>query len=198
MKPLLVALPLLLALAAAPAAAQSVSPINYTFMEAGFVVGQSGNSDKTGLLLKGSVETVEGLRVFGNYTLGTGDAAGSTYDFSDLEAGVGAFMPMSEGGDRTTVEWNLAYRYSSVSYDFYSASGDGYYLDAGVRSKVAPTLELNGGLRYRDIEGNNSRWLRLGMVVASGITANGFSFEYLTSDARSNPWILRIGYRIPF
>ncbi|MDH5526784.1 MAG: hypothetical protein OEY97_05690 [Nitrospirota bacterium] len=191
----------LILFSAAPAKAQRgdydyTPSINYTYLEVGLEAVDYNGGNESGLLLKGSMVTAEFMRVLGEIAIGSGDDFFGYYDYTDLTVGLGGFTSLSSEG--TTIDWTAAYLHLNWSDAFGSVTNTGYYLDGGFRTMVAPNMELNGGLRYREVEGFDSRWIRLGMVIASPVTGHGFSFEYLTSDAPSDPTKIRLCYRIHF
>jgi len=133
--------------ASASAVAEGFS---YNLLEVGYVSNEIDdfNLEGNGSTLSGSFEFNE--RVFGFASLVDADynhhSGVSTHAVS---AGVGFAWPLGTGLDLVS---GVAYEHLRPHVDGQgSANDEGYSLNAGLRSRVAQSLELTGGVKYTDL-----------------------------------------------
>lgn len=134
---------------ALPAAAFAVDEPRYTYAELGYV-----NTDYDDIDVDG-----DGFRLNGSYALHRNVHLVAGYEDVDLDrgfdasswnAGIGLNFPLRPGLDAVG-------RARYIDFELDTPGGgdpdeDGYGLEGLVRAMIGPQLEINGGVRYVDIE----------------------------------------------
>ena len=95
-------------------------------------------------------------------------------DFNQLSLGLGYRMAASSNTDV----------YGVVSYEeaeLEDYDENGYGLTAGIRSRVTPNIELDGGVSYIDLDDDDDTYLNLGASYYF-TPAAAVSVSYRTSD----------------
>ncbi|MCP5349346.1 MAG: hypothetical protein R3F41_07540 [Gammaproteobacteria bacterium] len=164
MKKLLIAIPLLLGSTSVLA-----QGFNYTFVQAGYLDGETENINADGYGLSGSLAFTDNLFAKASYSSLEPDGR-SRFDFNDTSLGLGFHTPLSNGVDLVfTGSWIN----SEVDLGrFGSYDEDGYGLGAGFRTWLAPSLELNGGLEYVDFGGSAGNDTAVGLGLLYTVTGN--------------------------
>jgi hypothetical protein len=139
----------------ANAAAAAEQGPNYTFMEAGYAHVELDNFDADGeaLALEGSVALNDMFNLVGSYQDGTIEGDFNVdVDVSTVELGGGMHFPINPNIDFVT---QLTWVSTEVDVDgFGGVDDDGYGIGAGLRAMLSPKFELDGSVKYVDI--NNS------------------------------------------
>lgn len=137
----------------------------YTYVEGGWLhvtltgTGIPGdeNLDADGFTGGGSYAITDMFHVFASYSDATLDVQSSDpgilntdVDISQLDVGAGINYAVTDAID---VVARAAYVDTDVNVDGSGSSSDGSYrLEAGVRGMATPSIEINGGLSYADVE----------------------------------------------
>lgn len=148
MKRTLLALTLLAAL---PFAASAADGVSYTYVEGGYAAtNPDGSTDADGWALKGSGAIAPNFHLFGDFS--NKEIDGTNFDFDQYRVGVGYNRDITANTDLLT---RVAYE----KYDFgQDLTADGFSVEAGVRSALAPNFEgyaLAGYENLEDFDGNN-------------------------------------------
>ncbi|MFT4180118.1 MAG: diffusible signal factor-reguated Ax21 family protein [Thermomonas sp.] len=124
------------------AASAQDSGLSYNHVQGGYVATNTDAGDADGWGLGGSVAVHKNVHLFGTYANQKID--GTSVDFDQWRAGVGynrAFSPKSDF-------------VANVAYDKFDAGSsaklEGYSIEAGVRSALAPKFEGYALLGYED------------------------------------------------
>lgn len=153
MKRSLLALTLAAALPFAASAADG--RLSYNFVQGNYVATKTDSGDADGWGLNGSVAVHPNVHLFGSYANQRID--GSRFDFDQLRLGAGYNAAISP---KTDFVANVAYDKVDFGGGF---SGDGYSLEAGVRSALAPNIEASALLGFEDGDGyDGDLYARLG------------------------------------
>lgn len=126
---------------------------NYNFVQIGYgeaEIDNTGGIDGDGPSIFGSVAVSDRFHVFGEYQ--TADF-GQGVDLSQLEAGLGYNVPVSEKVD---IVARLSYINMEVDSPQGSVDESGYAIGAGIRGMVSERVELNGGLDFVDLDESDS------------------------------------------
>ncbi len=148
-----------LALAAAvPFAASAADGINYDYVQGGYVATNSSDPDADGWGLGGSVSVHPNVHLFADYA--RQDIKHTSFNYDQWRVG---------GGYHTQVGSNTDF-VANVAYERFDAGAglnvDGYSVEGGVRSALAPNFEGYAMLGYLD--GNHYKgdaYGRLGATV---------------------------------
>ena len=140
MKRTLLALTLLAAL---PFAASAADGVSYTYVEGGYAAtNPDGSTDADGWALKGSGAIAPNFHLFGDFSKKEID--NTDFDFDQYRVGVGYNRDITANTDLLT----------RVAYEKYDAGQgldfDGYSVEAGVRSALAPNFEGYALAGYED------------------------------------------------
>lgn len=133
-----------LALVVAPLAVAQ-NDIDYQFIDLAYVNSELGDDDFDGVGLRGATPLNQDIFVAAELAVTSGDTAFGDIDRSDLALGLGYHFPVYRNTD-----FVAQIDYLSLDLD-EMGDEDGVRLSAGVRSKVAPQLELRGSLQYVDV-----------------------------------------------
>ncbi|HLU62633.1 MAG TPA: outer membrane beta-barrel protein [Gammaproteobacteria bacterium] len=134
-----------LALVAAPLAFAQ-DEIDYQYVDLAYVDNELGNIDYDGIGLRGSMPLNQDIYVAAELAVTSGDVPlVGDIDRSDLALGIGYHFPIYRNTD-----FVAQVDYLNIDLDELG-DDDGVRLQAGVRSKVAPELELRGALQYVDV-----------------------------------------------
>ena len=179
---------LMLALAPLAALAEDMS---YSYIDLAYVEtdidGVSQSLD--GFAARGSAGFAENFFAFGEYS--TQSVSGA--DLDQISVGIGGHYGLSETFD---LVGKLGWYQAEVSGGGVSIDDDGYLIDAGVRARVADSVELDAGARYTDLGGSggdNTTFYVGGRYHFNEMWAVGA--EYQSGDDFSS-WLL--GVRISF
>jgi hypothetical protein len=177
---------LMLALAPLAALAEGMS---YSYIDLAYVEtdidGVSQAAD--GFAARGAAGFAENYFAFGEYS--TQSVSG--VDLETIGVGIGGHYGLSENLD---LVGKLGWFQVDLSGGGASVDDDGYLLDAGVRGRVADSVEFDAGARYTDLgNGNNTAFYVGGRYYFDEMWAVGA--EYQSSDDSSS-WLL--GVRISF
>ena len=142
MKRSLIALVLLAALPFAASAQDANSGLSYNYVQGGYVSTNTDSGDADGWGLGGSVAVHPNVHLFGNYAKQEID--GTSIDFDQWRAGVGYNKSFSPKSDFVA---NVAYEKIDAGSGI---NADGYSIEGGVRSALAPKFEGYAMLGYED------------------------------------------------
>jgi hypothetical protein len=136
------------------AASNAVADLSYTYIEGGYVNVDfdDADADGDGFDIAGSVELTDWFHLFGDYTNADLDRPGPAgdVDFETWEAGAGVNWPLA---DTVDLVGRLSYLNAEVDVPgFGGGDDDGYGLYGGVRGRITPEVELEGGIAYADFD----------------------------------------------
>lgn len=142
------ALASLILLGTATTVAAQPSDFRYTYLEGGYLRADldSPNVNGDGLFLGGSVLVAESLILSADYDY---------LDFSrgidvrSLELGLGVPLPVAPGLD---IVLRAGYIDAELDTRFGDFNDDGFFAGGLARWMVSPQVELNGGLKYVDLD----------------------------------------------
>lgn len=137
----LAALALMVAAPLAASAQDARSGLSYNYVQGGYVRTNTDNADADGWGLGGSVAVHPNFHLFGNYS--TQEVDHVNIDVDQWRLGAGYNRSIS---DRTDFVGTVAYE----KFDAGSADLEGYSLEAGVRSSLAPAFEGYALAGYED------------------------------------------------
>lgn len=141
---------------------------NYTFIELGYGQGDIEDLDGDGYQVGGSVAISNNFHLIANHT-------NQELDDFDVDAtaqrlGVGFNTPLADSLDLVLgVSWVNSEIDAGV---LGSSDDDGYGLSAGVRTWVADSLELNAGLDYIDLGGEDGDDVAVRAGLMYNLTSN--------------------------
>jgi hypothetical protein len=150
---------LIAALLAGPVQA---ADFRYTYLEGGYqrVDIDNPNVDGDGLFLGGSVLVSQSVFLTAGYDYTEFNRG---VDARGLNLGIGVRVPASPDVD---VVFEGGYVDARVDTRFGDFDDDGYFVSGGVRWRLNELVELNGGLRYVDLDESGSDvGLGLGVVI---------------------------------
>lgn len=133
-----------LALSIAPLAAAQ-EQIDYQFVDLAYVNSEFSDEDFDGVGLRGMTPLNQDIYIAAEFSTTSGDSEVGDIDRSDLAIGLGYHFPIYRNTD-----FVAQIDYLNTDLDELGDE-DGVRLSAGVRSKVAPQLELRGALQYVDV-----------------------------------------------
>ena len=118
-----------------------------------------------GIGLVASIELNENTFLLGRLAHTPADVTfnGATLDLYNRNLGVGFHTPLNE-----TTDFVMSLEYLEVEVDDFfgnTATGDGYGLRPGIRSKISEAVELNAGILHANIEGASETGFTLGAAV---------------------------------
>lgn len=130
------------------AAQPGTGDLRYTYVEGGYlnVDLDDFDEDGDGFFLGGSVLVVDQLFLTADYDYADFDGG---IDARTLDLGVGIRLPAAPGAD---VVFSGGYVDAEVETRFGDFDDDGYFVTGGMRWMVTPQVELNGGLKYVDLD----------------------------------------------
>jgi hypothetical protein len=128
--------------------AQAAAEPRYTYVEGGYlnVDYDDIDVDGDGLFLGGSYALHKNVHLLAEYQ--DADLDGDA-DANALLLGVGANLPLRPGLDFVG---RLRWINQEIEYGNQSNDEDGYGLEAGIRAMINPQLELDGSIKYVDID----------------------------------------------
>lgn len=149
-----IALALITALAAAPAA--YAGDLSYSYLEAGYLRADPDGFDaENGFGLRGSGAITDNLHVFGGFDRYSIDIVDADLDVDQFRLGLGYNTAIGDSTDFV----------ARVAYERFDADdlvdGNGYSVEAGVRTAFAPNFEGSAALRYTDVEDTDDTQLVL-------------------------------------
>ena len=145
-----------------------------------------GGPDSEGFSIRGSVALSDSVYVLGKYEWRQLDIAGPNIEDNEAHLGLGVRFPLSDNLDlllQGSYEWIDV---QEPGFDSFDDSGLG--AQAGLRVAISDALELNGHVRYRNLdELEEESYLGAGAVYEFG---NGASLggEWERSDLDTNRW----------
>jgi len=167
-----------LAVASVLAFSVQASDVPYSYAELGFAsssIGDDVSVDGDGFVLSGSAEFTENLYGFGQYWSSDFDGG---FDLGYTSVGAGYKYPIN-----ATTDFNFEVSYRNFSADGGGESDDdsGHGIGVGIRSMVAPNVELGAKIESIDIEGSETFFNVNGMYhfgngFAAGAEANFSDF----------------------
>lgn len=129
---------------------------SYTYVDVGYIHGESDGADSDGFGVFGSIEFTDLVHGFASYSDVDYDVGPVDVSVDAFEIGVGLAWPVNRGLD-------FVGRLSYLSVDAGAADDDGIGLYAGVRSRVMDRLELTGGLKFVSFdEGDDDTSIEVG------------------------------------
>ena len=145
-------------LASVPFAASAADGLSYNYVQGNYVRTNTGAGDADGWGVNGSFAVHPNVSLFGSYS--KQDVDGVNADFDQWRVGVGYNKPIAANTDFV----------ANVAYDKYHVDGggnlDGYSVEGGVRSALAPKFEGYAMLGYEDGQDySGSAYGRLGAQV---------------------------------
>lgn len=162
--------------------------LSYSYLDIRAITEDFDDSgpDSEGFSIRGSAELNDSVFLFGKYEWRQLDIAGPNIEDNEANLGVGVRFPMSDNLDlllQGSYEWIDV---SEPGFDDFDDSGLG--AQAGLRAAISDALELNGHVRYRNLdELEEETYLGAGAVYKFG---NGASLggEWERSDLDTNRW----------
>jgi len=129
-------------------------------------------ADGDGWYLDGSVAVADMVHLFASYAdadidvddFGFGEISA---DYSQIVAGLGVNFALS---DTVDLVGRVAYIRADVEALGFEEDEDGYGLAAGVRAMVLPPLELNAGISYSDLGGDDGDDTSVGIGAVYNFT----------------------------
>lgn len=157
----------------APALAQAAAEPRYTYAEIGYVNADYDDIDVDGdgLALGGSYALHRNVHLLAEYQ--DIDLDGNA-DASALSLGAGVNFPLRKGMDFIG---RLRWIDAEVDVGPYSDDEDGYSLEAGLRTMINPQLELDGSLKYTDIEDDDTSFVLGALYEFTPVFALGGDIE---------------------
>jgi len=129
-------------LAALPFAASAADGISYTYVEGGYTATNTDAGDADGWAIKGSGAVAPNFHIFGEFD--KQEIENTNFDVDHYRVGVGYNRDITANTDLLT----------RVAYEKYDAGQgidfDGYSVEAGVRSALAPNFEGYALAGYED------------------------------------------------
>jgi hypothetical protein len=176
---------------AAPGVAAQDGVIRYTYIEGGYqrvdVDGFSGNGD--GGFLGGSVQVHDAA--FLSATIDYADFGGGV-DVRSLELAGGVRYALTRDFDAVL---QLGYIDARVDTRFGDFNDDGFFVSGGGRWMLTERVELNGGLKYVDLDESGDDWV----VTIGGLVDVGRNFALLAGlDFNDDANVMSFGLRYYF
>ncbi|MCM2337881.1 MAG: Ax21 family protein [Lysobacter sp.] len=129
-------------LAALPFAASAADGVSYTYVEGGYTATNTDAGDADGWAIKGSGAVAPNFHIFGEFD--KQEIENTNFDVDHYRVGVGYNRDITANTDLLT----------RVAYEKYDAGQgidfDGYSVEAGVRSALAPNFEGYALAGYED------------------------------------------------
>ena len=149
---------------------------DFNYVEGGYakIDVDDTSYDPDGFKVSGSALVGKNVFLNGSYTDTSDEVANRDIDFNQLSLSLGYRMAASSNTDV----------YGVVSYEeaeLESYDQNGYGLTAGIRSRVTPNIELDGGVSYIDLDDDDDTYLNLGASYYFTPEA-AVSISYRTSD----------------
>jgi hypothetical protein len=144
--PVAFALSALLAVSAARA-----NDISYNHLDVGYakVDIDDFSEDADGLVLRASFEFAGNFFVFGSYSDLSVDVDVFDVDLTDYEMGLGYAWPV---GNSSSLYGKVSYVSAEAETFGFTVDDDGYGVAVGLRTRPAPSLELETYLDYVDLD----------------------------------------------
>jgi opacity protein-like surface antigen len=168
-----------------------LADLNYTGAELNFVSVDLGDIDVDGdgFELAGSYAMSDRYFLFGEY----GD---QSLDFGldgrSFEVGAGFNHQLKADTDFVA---SVSYIDAELKFGGVSVDDDGFALGAGVRSRIARSFEVEGGIRYIDLDQAGSD---TGFVLGGRYYVNDSFAISAGTDLNDNADTFRIGFRAEF
>lgn len=120
---------------------------DYTYIEGGYLRLEPDriNDSGDGVGIRGSAAISDNIFILGEYNSAEFDIGPFDADVDEWAVGLGLHAPLS---DRVDVVGSASWVNVDVENFF---DDDGFRLDVGLRGDVAPSFELDGGIRYTDV-----------------------------------------------
>jgi len=165
---------LLLACALVPLTG-AAQELDYTFVEMSYLSNEldagPASVDGDGLGLKGSLAVSDSVFLFANY-------ATQDYDFgvdaSNYDLGAGMRWGLKPNLD---LVGEAAWVHMEVEAGGFEFDDDGLGLGIGLRSRLNDSFELQGGMRYVDLEGSDTFLSFGGRYYFTNAIAAGFGLD---------------------
>jgi hypothetical protein len=135
-----------MALGAQTAAAEGFS---YNLIEGSYMTGDLEGLDGDGFGIEGLTELAPSIHLISGLSSLEFEESGVDLEMDTISIGVGFNWALSDNAD---LVGGLTYERLKVSSDFLaeSASDSGFGVSAGIRGRVAESLELTAGIDYAD------------------------------------------------
>lgn len=165
--------------------------LDYTFVEASYLNSDRDagpfDVDGDGLGLKGSLSLTDQVFVFAGYN--SYDYSRG-FDLSSYDIGAGMRWPLQPRLDLIT---DVAWVHAEVDTPFGDDDDDGLGLGVGLRSRVHDQVELQGGIRYVDLDESDTFLSLAGRYYFTESVAASFGLDFNDDDTGWN-----IGIRAEF
>lgn len=165
--------------------------LDYTFVEASYLNSDRDagafDVDGDGLALKGSLSITDSVFVFADYLTYDYDAG---VDANSYDLGAGIRWPLQPELDLIA---DVAWVHAEVETPFGDADDDGLGIGVGLRTRVHDQVELQGGIRYVDLEESDTFLSLSGRYYFTESVAAGLGLDFNDDDTGWN-----IGIRAEF
>jgi hypothetical protein len=159
---------------ALPAISQAATQPRYTYFEGGWVNVDFDDIDEDGdgFEVGGSVAIHPNFHIVADYA--DIDLSGNA-DATVYSIGIGGNLPLRQGLDGIgRVRWIN----EEIDVGPGEIDEDGYGLEFGLRAMINPRLELNGGVKYVDVDDDNTSLYVGGLYDVVNNFALGADFEF--------------------
>ncbi|HEU4620541.1 MAG TPA: outer membrane beta-barrel protein [Gammaproteobacteria bacterium] len=173
-----------LAFAALAPHAAAAQAFDYTYVEGAYLNRELDVGPRTldgdGLGITGSLALGDKYYVFADYGSSSFDL---DVDTSGYDLGVGRRWPLQQKLDAFV---DLAFVHARVETRFGNADDDGYGVDAGLRSRVADKVELQGAISYVDLSDSDTSLSIAGRYYLTSTVAVGAGYVFNNDDGGWN------------
>lgn len=150
--------------------------LDYTFLELSYLSSEfdagPADVDGNGLGLSGSLAVTDDVFVFANYSSQDYDFG---VDMSGYDLGAGMRWGLNREIDLVA---EAAWVHAEVEVGSASADDDGLGLGLGLRGRLNSDIELQGGLRYVDLDDSDTVLSLGGRYYFTDSVAAGFGFDF--------------------
>lgn len=190
-------IPIIIAVGCLAAPFAASAEFDYTYLEGGYERLEVDGIDEAGdgIGVRGSLAVSDNFHLLGGVHSAEFEVGPVDVDFDSWEAGIGYNRAI---GPNVDFVGSLSYVGADLSFNdealsVFDVDGDGYRADAGLRGRLAPAFELDGGIRYTDVdEGDETS------AYVRGLFGSG-SVRLLTEvEAGDDGEIYLIGGRVDF
>lgn len=190
-------IPIIIAAGCLAASFAASAEFDYTYLEGGYERLEVDGIDEAGdgIGVRGSLAVSENFHLLGGVHSAEFEVGPVDVDFDSWEAGIGYNRAV---GPNVDFVGSLSYVGADLSFNdealsVFDVDGDGYRADAGLRGRLAPAFELDGGIRYTDVDQGDET-----SAYVRGLFGSG-SVRLLTEvEAGDDGEIYLIGGRVDF